>query len=105
MKKTTHLCVDLKEIAQLNLLKDGQAHAGVLTRRDDCTFLFEEQTRDTVVRNPRVFAGQHLNVSKNGEGRYVVHLRRLELTTSTDPLAIADQIYWELVNAKQMLQR
>jgi len=103
MKKTTHLCVDLKEIAQQNLLKNGQTHSGVLTRTDGYHFLFEEQAREAVARNPKVFRGEYLNVAKNAQGHYVVNMRRLELTPSTDPLTVADQIFVELEQAKMSL--
>lgn len=104
MKTQIYLCVDLKALTHDAHMEKGRGRIGMLTMTDrDERFEFCESRRRKDSRNPKVWTGDRLNVSLQPDGRYMITLRRLELSGSTDPLRIADEIFVELEQAKKEL--
>ncbi len=107
--QNTELCVDLKTI----LLKDdrakvGKEYVGTLKRDveceeylyDDSHFTFVEQTPQTVKRNPQVFNGKYITVTKWADGTLHPHLKPVEIGEGYDVAsyasAVANELLWAL---------
>lgn len=100
----TFLCVDLKVRAQKEMIQDHETRVGYLSKVNDDHFEFDEAVEDAHRRNPKVFRGQRINVIRNTQGRHLVFLRQLELTTDTPIQKIGQQITAELKLAKKLLE-
>ncbi len=104
MKYTTFLGVDLKVRTQESLPTVGESKIGMLTVVEDGEkFEFEELACVKRRRNPRVWTGHRINVSRNIFGNLRVHLRELELTEQLNVKAVTKEIKHELETAKREL--
>lgn len=102
MNKNTNLCVDLKTIMQDDvLLNQGQCYNGVLTRIGEDHFLFEEAVHVDRHgrRNPKIYEGKHISLVHMQNGRYQVHMKTIDASTSVDHKDLAFKVYSELLNA------
>lgn len=98
--KTTILCADVKMLTQDTPMKIGQTRRGALTLQDDFHLQFVEYLPQTCERNPKIWAGKHINIHKNRQGEYVMNFRRLALTASFDPSNFADEVFLDVERAK-----
>ncbi len=104
-KKQVYLCVDLTAKTQGRSLRTGYGRKGMLTMTEEGEqFVFDESVAAICERNPIVWEGSRLNVHKTKDGRYMVHLKRTELTTGLDPLVFSDEVFVELERAKRSLE-
>lgn len=104
-KKQVYLCVDLTIKTQDRSLKTGYGRKGMLTMTEEGEqFVFEESAAAVCERNPIVWEGSRLNIHKTKDGRYMVHLKRTELTAGLDPLNFSDDVFLELERAKRSLE-
>ena len=80
----THLCVDLKtQLRSDRVAKNGKSYTGVLRRDDICEdFLYAEHFTfvETVPptdgkRNPHVYVGQYITVTRRDDGTYRPNFR------------------------------
>ena len=80
----THLCVDLKtQLRTDSRMKDGKDYPGVLRRDVECDdFLYEEHFTFTETlpqtdgkRNPHVFRGQYITITRRDDGTYRPNFR------------------------------
>lgn len=101
MKKTNYLCVDLKVRTQGRMLTENQCCKGMLMMREKGEkFEFDETLPDSYPRNPKVWKGTMLSVSKSKKGELIVNFKRIVLDTTLDPCKFADEVFVELERAK-----
>ena len=99
-KPNTHLCVNLHTRTEGNIMHEGDVKEGVLTMKSEMVFDFVESVKLPRQRNPKVWGGKLLNISKDKTGRLMVNFHRTELTATLDPCAFADEIFIEIESAK-----
>ena len=86
MFKNTILCCDLKTILSSDrIMKAGKSYTGILRRevdidelRYDEHFTFTETLPWTMKRNPRVYAGKHITVTRRDDGSLRLNFRPLK---------------------------
>lgn len=106
MKKNNNLCIDLKTTMQEDaLLRIGQCYRGVLTRKSEESYLFEEAvpTSHAHPRNPKLFSGRYVSLVHMQNGRYQVHMRTIDASDGQDRKELAFKVYSELLNAFQII--
>jgi hypothetical protein len=88
MKVNTELCINLKTKLQNDvLMKPGKDYPGILRREipsdefdfDDNRYSFTETIRSTAgKRNPHVFDGQFITVTRRDDGSYRLNFKPLK---------------------------
>ena len=88
MKTNLELCIDLKTMLQDDvLMKPGKDYPGILRREipseefdfDDNRYSFTETIRSTAgKRNPHVFDGQFITVTRRDDGSYRLNFKPLK---------------------------
>ena len=86
MFKNTILCCDLKTILSSDrIMKAAKDYTGILRRevdidelRYDEHFTFVETLPWTMKRNPRVYAGKHITVTRRDDGSLRLNFRPLK---------------------------
>lgn len=107
MKKNTNLCIDLKTIMQEDtLLTPGQCYRGVLSRTADDLYLFEESVSSPHHgrRNPKLYDGHYVSLVHMQNGKYQVHMRTIDATSSLNHRALARSVYSELLQALSIIE-
>ena len=103
MNKNTNLCVDLKTIMQEDvLLNEGQCYRGCLTRDGEDHYLFEEEAHTSGQRhkrNPKLYAGKFVSLVHMQNGKYQVHMRTIDASSTVDKKDLAFSVYNELLAA------
>lgn len=103
MNKNTNLCVDLKTIMQEDvLLTEGQCYRGCLTRDGEDHYLFEEEAHTIGhrhKRNPKLYDGKFVSLVHMQNGKYQVHMRTIDASSSVDKKDLAFSVYNELLAA------
>lgn len=92
--------MDIKTRTQTTIMHPGEHRKGMLSMTNEDHFEFDEQLPQTCERNPKIWAGKHINVHKNRQGEYVMNFRRLALTASFDPSNFADEVFLDVEHAK-----
>ncbi len=94
----------LKAYTHDHHMRVGEKRTGELTMtEEDEKFEFVEKTPETYRRNPTVFQGEYINVHRDKEGHYQVHLRKMELSNRFNANRVGDAIKTELLTAKKVL--
>ena len=98
MFKNMHLGCDVKTILSSDrMMKLGREYTGVLRRDVDCddiycddVFTFVETLPWTQKRNPRVFVGKHITVTRRDDGTLRLNFKplRIDKDFSIDSYAI-----------------
>lgn len=80
------------------------------TRRFDVEMVEDEEylegrevIQETWTRNPKVWEGAYINVHRDKQGHYQVHLKKMELRKRLNVTRVAKAIETELRTAKKML--
>ena len=104
IKKQMYLCVELSTRMQDHDIRMGETRKGVLTMVEDQEkFTFDEVDRERWTRNPKVFQGEYINVHRDKNGHYQIHLRKMELNKRFSPIRVGNAIQHELLTAKKVL--
>ena len=73
---STELCVDVKTILRSDRVsKIGKSYQGVFTRDTDEHFTFLETVPAACKRNPRVFEGKYITITRRDDGSYHPNFR------------------------------
>lgn len=103
MKKNNNFCIDLKTTMQEDvLLRIGQCYRGVLTRKSEESYLFEEAVPTSGhahPRNPKLFKGRYVSLVHMQNGKYQVHMRTIDASDEQDRKEMAFKVYRELLEA------
>ncbi len=62
-----------------------------------------EVVQETWKRNPKVWEGEYINVHRDKNGHYQIHLRMMELNKRFSPVRVGNAIQRELLTAKKVL--
>ena len=101
----THLSVDLKtQLRSDRIAKNGKSYQGLLRRDIDCDeFLYEEHFTFTETvpqpaqkRNPRVFNGKYISVTRRDDGSYHPNFKPLKIGEGFNLERYALEVYNEL---------
>ena len=89
MKTNLELCIDLKTMLQNDvLMKPGKNYPGILRREipsdefdfDDNRYSFTETIRSTAgKRNPHVFDGEYITVTRRDDGSLRLNFKELKM--------------------------
>lgn len=99
--KNTELCVDLKTILRSSRIAElGKAYKGILTHDAESHFTFVESTStEPRKRNPHVYVGNVLTVTRRNDGTYRPNLRDVRIKQGFDIDDYADNVAREIRNA------
>ena len=113
MKTNMELCIDLKTKLQNDvLMKPGKDYLGILRREipsvefgyDDGRYSFIETIRKTAGRrNPHIFDGQYITVTRRDDGSIRLNFKNLEISTGFKVDRYALGVYNELCMALEDL--
>ena len=113
MKTNLELCIDLKTILQNDvLMKPGKNYPGILRREipsdefdfDDNRYSFTETIRSTAgKRNPHVFDGEFITVTRRGDGSLRLNFKELKMGAGFKVERFALGVYNELCMALEGL--
>ena len=105
----THLCVDLKtQLRSDRVAKNGKSYTGVLRRDDICEdFLYAEHFTfiETLPpapdkRNPQVFRGKYITVTRRDDGTYRPNFRPVKMGAGFNvgryAADVANELLWAL---------
>ncbi len=104
-RMNTMLCVNLKtQLLDDAVVKPGKPYQGVLTKDVEVDeffcdehFTFIESAPAIVRRNPRVFDGQYITITRWADGTYRTNLRPVAITDGFDIVAFATAVSNELL--------
>ena len=105
-KKVSQIYPDtyLKAYTHNHHMRVGETRTGELTMtEEDEKFEFVEKMPEAYSRNPKVFQGEYINVHRDKEGHYQVHLKKMELNHRFSPVRVGNAIQQELLTAKKVL--
>lgn len=105
MTKNNCLCIDLKTVMQQDaLLEKGKCYTGVLSRTDEEHYRFEESIRRArAPRNPKLFDGNHISMTRMMNGKYQLHLKTME-AAAIEPAKYAFEVYGEILDALKIME-
>ncbi len=104
----TVLCCNLKTLLRTDTrMRDGKGYVGTLRRDVECEelrydehFTFTEQAPLTVRRNPQVFNGRYITVTRRSNGTYRANLKPIEIGGGFDIVgyasAVGNELLWAL---------
>ena len=111
MYKNTELCCNLKTILRRDRrMLTGKEYPGVL-RRDadadidefrcrDAHYTFVETLPWTMKRNPRVFSGKYITITRRADGSLRLNFRPLKMDGSFSPeryaIGVSNELLWAL---------
>lgn len=99
-----YLDTHLKTYTRKSHLREGEGRPGVLTMVvEDEQFEFVELSPVRWTRNPLVFQGEYINVHRDKNGHYQVHLKNLEMGDGFNAVRIGNAITNELKTAQKVL--
>ena len=102
-KTTTIPCADVKMHTFDTIMHAGETRTGSLHMHDEFMLEFHEGMSPRYTRNPMVYQGKYINVHRDKQGHYQVHLLRMELKRRTNPERVSKAICRELETAKKQL--
>ncbi|MBO5549794.1 MAG: hypothetical protein J5954_09290 [Prevotella sp.] len=108
MYKNTELCVDVKTILHNDRkMKPGKEYQGVMRRDIECEefrydehYTFVETAPWTTKRNPRVFNGKYISVTRRDDGSLRLNFKPLPTTDDFNvvsyAVAVSNELMWAL---------
>lgn len=97
-EKTTVTCLTQDKVAQL-----GSVIHGLAQITPEGVTIQEEITQKRNPRNPKLFDGNYVSLSRNREGKYGLYLKSLREDTAIDVYALG--VYREILNALTSVAR
>ena len=95
----TELCVDVKTILRSDRVsKIGKSYQGVFTRDTDEHFTFLETVPAACKRNPQVYVGQYITITRRDDGTLRPNFRPIPKDLSLERYAtgVANELLWAL---------
>ena len=85
-------------------MREGETITADVTmvRDQEELFIVQKQTKEWT-RNPKVFQGEYINVHRDKNGHYQVHLKKLEIAEGFNAVRVGNVITTELRTAKKVL--
>ena len=104
--RNTHICVDLKTILRHDAsMQANKDYPGVLRRELDCDdylydehFTFLETVPAACKRNPQVYVGQYITITRRDDGTLRPNFRPIPKDLSLERYAtgVANELLWAL---------
>ena len=100
--RNTDLCMDVKTILRSDrVTKIGKGYPGVLTRDTDDHYTFTETVQACVEkRNPQVYRGKHITVTRKDDGTYRPNFRPVKVGAGFNvgryAAGVANELLWAL---------
>ena len=100
--RNTDLCMDVKTILRSDrVTKIGKDYPGVLTRDNDDHYTFTETVQACVEkRNPQVYRGKHITVTRKDDGTYRPNFRPVKVGAGFNvgryAAGVANELLWAL---------
>ena len=100
--RNTDLCMDVKTILRSDrVTKIGKDYPGVLTRDNDDHYTFTETVQACVEkRNPQVYRGKHITVTRKDDGTYSPNFRPVKVGAGFNvgryAAGVANELLWAL---------
>ena len=100
--RNTDLCMDVKTILRSDrVTKIGKDYPGVLTRDNDDHYTFTETVQACVEkRNPQVYRGKHITVTRKDDGTYSPNFRPVKVGAGFNvgryAAVVANELLWAL---------
>ena len=103
--RTTELCVDVKTILRSDCISQiGKDYPGVLKRDSEDHYTFIETIPSTNgKRNPHVFKGQYITVTRNDDGSLRPNFKPIRVNESFSVEQYADDVSGEIILALEGL--
>lgn len=102
--RNTHLCVDLKTILHTDRSAvAGKNYTGTLVNDDEDHFLFVETLPRPVKRNPRIYVGPFVTITRRDDGTLRPNLRLLNLTQHSNYQQYACHVAHDLIKGFRSL--
>ncbi len=96
------ICVKL--YTQDHHMREGETRTVELTMVEDHEYMEgREVVHESWKRNPTVWEGAYINIHRDKNGHYQVHLKRMEMNKRFNAVRIAKAIETELLTAKRVL--
>lgn len=111
MRTNTILCVDLKTLLHIDgLMQPGKDYRGILRRdlstepcgRYDEHLTFVESLPSSGKRNPKVFEGQHLTITRREDGSPRVNIKKINIFKGFSAEAYAFELANELAEGLEI---
>ncbi len=109
LKPNTELSVDLKTLLRSDsIMRAGKVYVGTMTREviceeyhfDDSHFTFTEIEPLSTRRNPRVFSGRYINVTRRQDGTLRPNFKPIRIGDGFDVVsyatAVGNELLWAL---------
>jgi hypothetical protein len=105
LKSNTDLCMDVKTILHSDSIsKLGKDYQGVLTRDTDEHYTFIETIpTPPEKRNPQVFRGEYITVTRRNDGTYHPNFRPMQMDVDFNVAQFASDVANELLWALEGL--
>lgn len=103
MKTQIYLCVDLKAMTQDTHFHPQESRTGILSMQDEDNFIFYEAEPQRERRNPRLWSGKMLNISRKSDGQLSVNFKPMRLEGQTNVEELIATIHLDLLKAKNDL--
>jgi len=99
--RNTDLCVDVKTfLFSSRIAEIGQDYQGLLTHdREDHFNFVETKAPKSRRRNPKVYIGKYITVSRKNDGTYRTNFKPLAIDGKTNISALAIGVCAEIVDA------
>jgi hypothetical protein len=100
--RNTDLCMDVKTILRSDrVTKIGKSYPGVLTRDTDDHYSFIETVQSCVEkRNPQVYVGLYITLTRRGDGTYRPNFRPMKVGANFSvehyATGVANELLWAL---------
>ena len=103
--RTTELCVDVKTILRSDCISEiGKGYPGVLTRDSDDHYTFVETIPSTNgKRNPHVFKGRYITVTRNDDGSLRPNFKPIRVNESFSVEQYAEGVSVEIIRSLEGL--
>ena len=103
--RTTELCVDVKTILRSDCTSQiGKDYPGVLKRDSEDHYTFVETIPSTNgKRNPHVFKGRYITVTRNDDGSLRLNFKPIRVNESFSVEQYADDVSGEIIRALEGL--
>jgi len=85
------------------IMHAGETRTGSLHMHDEFMLEFHEGMSPRYTRNPMVYQGKYINVHRDKQGHYQVHLKKMEMNNRLNAFRVVKAILTELLNAKKVL--
>jgi len=100
-KRNTDLCMDVKTFLRSDRIAElGKEYKGFMKRDGESHYCFIEMAdAKEHKRNPHVFTGETLNVTRHSDGSYSLNLKKVKISNGFALVEYADTVRAEIISS------